>query len=59
MISTSREWLHRVDSGPSGPIRQRRGSAVRGHAIAAGISTETPTPMRIVCAAMNDIDTNG
>ena len=31
-----------VDSGPSGPMRQRRGSAVSGHAIAAG-SLASPT----------------
>jgi hypothetical protein len=27
MISTGREWLHRVDSGPSGVMRQPSGSA--------------------------------
>ncbi len=27
MVSTDREWLHRVDSGPSGLMSQRRGSA--------------------------------
>src|SRR3984893_4374607 len=30
MISTVREWLHRVDSGPSGLMSQRRGSADSG-----------------------------
>jgi hypothetical protein len=41
-----------------------RSSVAIAFAVAIGlrygmISTETPTPMRLVCAAMNDIDTNG
>jgi hypothetical protein len=31
MISTGCEWLHRVDSSPSGLMSQRQGSAVSGH----------------------------
>src|SRR5712692_5694854 len=35
MVSTGREWLHRVDSCPSGPMSQRRGSADSGRYRAA------------------------
>jgi hypothetical protein len=31
MVSTSREWLHGVDSDPSGLMSQWRGSADGGH----------------------------
>jgi hypothetical protein len=33
MVSTDREWLHRVDSGPSGLMSQRRGSADSGRSL--------------------------